>query len=459
MKRFCLLALALLSGCNLSPRSQPPAMDVPLQFKEGWKLAQPADHQPRGAWWSAFHDAELNRLLQGVEVSNQSLQSAAARAENAAAILTSAKLSFLPTADAATGVTRSNNGSGGNVANLPGRSGIQDIRSVNGSVRWEIDVWGRIRHGAKAAQADAEAAQADVESMRLSLQTQAAQTYFSLRAADAQKQLLQGEVDSYQKSLGLTQNREQQGVASQADVAQAQTQLANARVALIEIDVQRATFEHALAALTGQAPNGFNVKAAALAAQAPKLPGTLSSTLLQRRPDIAAAERRVAAANERIGAAKAAFFPALSITGQTGWRGLADILTEANNLWSLGGALAQPLLDSGQRLVAKAQASATWKGSVADYRQTVLTALQETEDSLATLRILALAATAQEAAVRSARDSERIAKSQYEAGTVSYLNVIVAQATALNAERAAIDLRLRRLNATVALIKALGGSW
>jgi NodT family efflux transporter outer membrane factor (OMF) lipoprotein len=326
-------------------------------------------------------------------------------------------------------------------------------------MNWEIDLWGRLRHLAKAATADTEAARADVESTLLSLQSQAAQAYFSLRAADAQEELLESEVANYQKSLDLNVNREAQGIATKADIAQAQTQLATTRAALIEIGVQRATLEHALATLTGVAPADFGLKRVGLKADIPVLPSAAPSTLLERRPDVAGAERRVAAANERVGAAHAAFFPNLTLSADTGWRGLTNVFSKANNFWSLGADVAEPILDSGQRIAQSREAKAVWKETVADYRQTVLTALQEAEDQISTLRILALESVAQDEAIRAARENERISRNQYEAGTLSYLNVVVAQAAALTAERNAIDLRVRRLNATAALIKALGGGW
>ncbi len=459
------LFIALGGGCNFTPEYRAPEMEMPTRFKESgdWKLARPAAHLPRGDWWSIFYDAELNTIMKAVEVSNQSLQSAAARAEGTAALLKSAKMAFIPTLDAFASATRSKSGSGGGSTNpnsLTSRgSGLQKSRSVFFATAWEADLWGRLRRGAGAATADAQAAQADVESTLLSLQSQAAQTYFSLRATDAQKRLLENEVASYQKSLDLTKNREAQGVASGADIALAQTQLANARVALIEVGVQRATLEHALAALTGRVPASFGLKEATLARGIPSLPAAAPSTLLQRRPDIAAAERRVAAANERVGVARAAFFPSLVLNADTGWRGLADLFAKSNNFWSLGVDLAEPILDRGQRIADKAQADAAWKGTVADYRQTVLTALQEAEDALATLRILAEESIAQDEALRAALGSERIATNQYKAGTLGYINVVIVQAAAFAAERNSLDLQLRRLNATVALIKAMGGAW
>lgn len=468
MTRFLFPLLTLVAaGCSFSPKKQAPAMSLPAKFKEGsgWKVAEPADHLPRGNWWSIFHDKDLDAIMASLEVSNQSLQSAVAKAQQTSALLTAAKLAFLPTASATSDYTVNLSGALGGSGNANSinaarsGSGVKRIQSVGGTANWELDVWGRLRHTAKATKADSEAAMADVESTRLTLQAQAAQSYFSLRAADAQRQLLEQQVASYAKSLQLTQNRKAQGVASEADVALAATQLATSRAALIETGVTRATMEHAIAVLTGRAPADFGLKPATLASHIPAVPSTAPSTLLQRRPDIAAGERRVAAANERIGASIAAFFPTISLGAATGWRALANLFAQGNNFWSFGPDATLNLLDSGQRLAAKAQADATWRQAVADYRQAVLTAMQESEDALSTLRILAAESVAQDEAVRAARESERIANNQYEAGTLSYINVTTAQAAALNAERSAIDLRSRRLNATVALVKALGGGW
>lgn len=467
MKRIlAIFPVLLLSGC-LSPRKQAPAIHLPPKFKEGgaWKVAQPADHLPRGHWWDVFHDRDLDAIMGSLEISNQSLQSAIAAAEQSAALLTSSKFAFLPTAGASTDYTHNKSGSLGgassaNALNARGAgSGVKNIQSLTGTTSWEIDLWGRLRHTARAAKADVEAAKADVESTRLSLQAQAATSYFSLRAADAQRRLLERQVAGYEKSWLLTKNRKAQGVASEADVAQAETQLATARAALIEVGVQRATLEHAIAVLTGRAPADFGLRPAMLASHIPTLPANTPSTLLERRPDIAAGERRVAAANERVGAAIAAFFPTISLSADTGWRALMNLLAQSNNFWSLGADATLNILDRGQRLATKLQSDATWRQTVADYRQTVLTAMQETEDALSTLRILAAEAEAQDNAVRAARESERVTSNQYAAGTLSYINVATAQAAALNAERGSIDIHVRRLNATVALIKALGGGW
>jgi NodT family efflux transporter outer membrane factor (OMF) lipoprotein len=451
--------LAAGGGCAFTPKKQAPAMEIPANFKEGrgWKVAAPSAHVPRGEWWGIFHDPELSAILRSVNVSNQSLQSSAAVAEGMAALLKGAKLALLPTAGVSASTTHSK-ASTQTFSATGGRS-VENIRSVSGTASWEMDLWGRLRHGAGAATGDLQAALANVESLRLSLQSQAAQAYFSLRATDAQKRLLAGEVASYEQALELTKNREQQGVASSADVALAQTLLATTRVAMIELEVQRATLEHSLAMLTGRAPAAFDMRQGRLTATIPSWPSSTPSALLERRPDIAAAERKVAAANERVGAARAAFFPTITLSASNGWIGFAELFAKSNNFWSLGASAAWSILDSGQRIAAKAQADAQWKQTVADYRQTVLTALQGTEDSLSTLRILAREAVAQEQAVHAARETERIAMNQYKAGTANYIVVVTAQAVALSAENNAITLRLRRLNATVALITALGGGW
>jgi len=447
----------LLAGCSLVAPKQHPDVGLPANFKESgiWKAGHPAAHVPHGDWWKLFHDQELSSLLTRVQVSNASLASAEAKAREAAALIISARLSFLPTLAADASATRSSGRSGTSGSG----GGTTTQHAISATSSWEIDLWGRLRHSARATTADAESAAADVEATRLSLQSQAAQTYFSLRSVDAQRDLLDRQIQSYEKSLEITKNRYAQGVASQGDVAQAESQLAATRSAAIETGVQRATLEHALAVLVGQAPSSFSLGKGSLTMSVPGVPSSTPSRLLERRPDISSAERRVAAANERIGAAKAAFFPTLSLGASGGWSGSGSLFAAPARFWSLGPDLAAPILDGGQRLAAKAQADATYDQTVADYRQTVLTALQETEDSLSTLRVLEHEAQAQQAAVRAARDSERIALNEYKAGTNNYLNVSVAQAAALTAERNALDLQARRLNASVSLMTALGGAW
>jgi len=456
MRLSLLLTAFLLASCSIQAPVSHPETNLPADYKESgiWKHARPLAHVPRGEWWSIFHDRELDSLIRRVNVSNQSLRSAVANAEQAAALVKAAKLAFLPTLDADASAIRSSGSSSGTTT-----SRVRNQQSIGASLSWEIDLWGRLLHLARATTADAEAAAADVESLKLSLQAQTAQTYFSLRAVDAQRDLLETQIGSYQKSLDLTRNRYAQGVASRGDVAQAETQLASTQASAVDLKLQRATLEHALAVLVGVPPSALSLPERTLARRTPGVSPGAPSQLLERRPDIAAAERRVAAANERIGAARAAFFPSLTLDAEGGWRGTSGLLAAPTRFWSLGPTLAAPLFDRGQRLAEKARADAAYDGTVADYRQTVLTAMQETEDALAGLRLLAQQADAQDRAVRAARESERIALNQYKAGTVSYLNVAVVQAAALNAERASIELQAHRLNAAVALVKALGGGW
>ena len=474
MKRLLFLPILFAVGCSFSPKPQPPVVAAPTAFKQGsieWKTARPADHEPRGNWWEVFKDPALDALLEKVASSNQSLEAAVARADQAAAMLVSTRLAFLPTLNANASITKSKSGafggssyndstgSGGGASAVP-----RNIQSVTINSSWEIDLWGRMRHAAKAATANYEASESDATALLLSLQANAARTYFLFRAAGAEEKSLKGQAESQATSLEITRNREAAGQASRSDVALAETQLATTQAAMQEAVLRRATLENALALLAGCAPADFSVPSGQLTTRVPRVPAAVPSTLLERRPDIAAAERRVAAANERVGVARAAFFPTLTLTGNTGWRALADgglaaLITSANNFWALGAQGALAVLNSGQRIAAKRQAEASWREMVADYRQTALNGFRETEDALATLRILAAESRNQEEAVRASQESVRIASNQYKAGTLNYLNVVIAQTAALNAERAAIDVQARRLTATVDLIAALGGGW
>jgi NodT family efflux transporter outer membrane factor (OMF) lipoprotein len=450
MRRYFLFTPLLLAGCNLIPPVARPDMPLPPGFKEGgiWKQATPSAHLDRGKWWAAFSDPVLDGLIQRVNVSNQSLVSSAAQAREVSALLASAKLAFFPSVEGDASYVRQRQ---------TGSASTQ--RSIGLSSTWELDLWGKLRHQASATFADAQTAAADTESLKLSLQSQTAQTYFSLRATDAKLDLYHSELESYKKSLQLTQNRYNQGVASRSDVAQSQSQLASTEAEAIDLESQRAILEHALAVLTGLPPSSMSIGKTQLSSKVPSVPAATPSSLLQRRPDIASAERKVAAANQRIGAAKAAFYPTVTLDGSGGWRGSSGLLTAPNRYWSVGPSVTAPIFDRGALLAQKGQADATYEATVADYKQVVLTALQETEDALSTLRLLDRELKSEEDAVKAARDNERITMNQYQEGTVSYLNVVTAQATALTTERTAIDLRASRLNNTVALFKAIGGKW
>jgi NodT family efflux transporter outer membrane factor (OMF) lipoprotein len=459
---WAVAALLALAACVVGPDYQRPDAPVPEAYKETaqWKTARPADGVPRGPWWKIFDDPQLHDLAEQVAISNQTVRAAEAQVRQALALVEIARAGYFPFVTGSAAYTRAQSSSTLARSALAGDTLTTDYRlPVN--LSWEIDLWGRIRRTVEASQDSAQASAADLESARLSAQSALAQAYFQLRTVDAQRDLLAATVAAYQKSLELTRNRYRSGVAGKADVLLAQTQLESTRAQLIDLGVQRAQLEHAVALLIGRPASAFTLAAAAFKPAAPAVPVGLPSELLERRPDIAAAERRVAAANAQIGVASAAFFPRLTLNLLAGFESgdIADLLTWPSHFWSLGPALAQTLFAGGSLQALTDQARAAYDGAVASYRQTVLTGFQEVEDNLAALRILEEEALVQEAAVRAARQSLAVATNQYRAGTVSYLNVLIAQTVALANERAAVDIAGRRLTATVLLIKALGGGW
>ncbi len=452
------VAVALLGGCAIGPNYQRPTLDVGAAYKENadWKPAEPRDEIPRGKWWLAFADADLNALMEQVEVSNQSLKVAEARYRQATASVQSARTSFFPSLSATTGATKSRAASRGGAT-------PDTTTSYNAGLNasWEIDVWGRVRRQVEASGASAEASRADLESVRLSLQSELAINYFQLRVTDEQKQLLADTVDAYKKSLELTNNRYNVGVAAKGDVVQAQAQLRSTEAQALDLGVTRAQLEHAIATLIGKPPAAFSLAPKPFTLKMPHVPVGVPSALLERRPDIAAAERRAAAANAQIGVAIGAYFPSLSLSGNVGqtsstW---SKLLSASNRAWSLGPDLALTLLDFGKRGAATDSAVAAYDQAAATYRQTVLDGLQEVEDNLAALRILEEEAVIQADAVKLARESVLLTTNQYKAGTVSYLNVVTVQASQLSNERTAVSLLGRRLSAAVGLIRALGGGW
>ena len=452
----------LLPACAVGPDYQRPSAPVPEAYKEtaGWKTAQPLDALPRGAWWKVFNDPQLDDLAEQINISNQTVLAAEAQVRQALALVQIARASYFPFVTGGFTYTRAQSSStltrGQLFAGVPTSDFLLPI-----NLDWEADVWGRIRRTVEASRDTAEANVADLESARLSAQSALAQAYFQLRTVDTQRQLLEATVAAYQKALELTQNRYGSGVAGKADVLQAQTQLESTKAQLIDLGVQRAQLEHAIAILIGKPPSTFSLAAAPFNPVPPAVPVGLPSELLERRPDIAAAERRAAAANAQIGVAKAAFFPkfTLSLSGGFESGAFADLFSWPSHFWSLGPALAQTLFAGGSLQALSDQARAAYDGTVASYRQSVLTGLQEVEDNVAALRILEREALVQEAAVKAAQQSLTVTRNQYKAGTVSYLAVIVAQTIALTNERAAVDIAGRRMTATVLLIKALGGGW
>jgi len=448
-------AVALLAGCAAAPAYVPPAIAVASEYKEAqpsgvWQPAQP-DIAAAAVSWEVFDDPVLESLIADVDLSNQNLRIAEAQLRGARAAVAAARADLYPGVSAGASASRGRSPTGT----------TSDSYSVGAGASWEVDLWGRVRAGVAAARSGAEASAADLAAARLSAHALLAQSYFQLRVADAQRRLLGETVASYQRSLQLTRDRLAAGVATRADVAQAEAQLKTAEAQRMDVGIARAQLEHAIALLTGRAPSSFTLDEGGLPEAVPPIPPGLPSRLLERRPDIAAAERQVAAANARIGLARAAYFPSLTLSADVGLRSsrFGDLFSLPARVWSLGPALAALLFDAGARDAATEQALAGYDATVAAYRQTVLAAFREVEDSLVALRLLADEEALQREVLAAARISLDIVTLQYKAGTVSYLNVIQAQTTVLQSEQAVLSLRGRRLVASVALLRAIGGDW
>ena len=445
----------------VGPRYNKPEVTAPIEYKESseWKIAQPRDAINRGPWWEVFGDPQLNALVQQVEVSNQTVRVAEARLRQAEALVEQTRAGFLPTVTGSTGATRSRtpNVSGASAAS----SAPANVYNLALSASWAPDLWGSVRSAVDVNLANAQTSAANLGGVRLLAQAQLAINFFQLRALDSQRQLLENTVAAYQKSLDLTRNRYNAGVAARAEVVLAQTQLRSTQAQLIDVGVQRAQLEHAIAILVGKAPADFALPPAPLALTVPVMPPGLPSDLLERRPDIAAAERQMAAANAQIGVAQAAYFPTLTLNGVFGFRANTpqNWLVSPSRLWSVGPALAETLFDGGSRDAVKKQAEAAYDANVATYRQTVLNAFKEVEDNLSALRTLEAEAQTQDEAVQSSRLSTELTLNQYKAGTVNYLNVVTVQAMQHNNEATAVKILGQRLVAAVALVQALGGGW
>ncbi len=456
----CAIFFALISliACAVGPDYQRPALPVPAAYKEGklWKEAQPRDNEIRGGWWTVFNDNDLNALVEEVTISNQSLAQAEAQYRQALTLVQGARANAYPRITVSPTATRSRSA----MSSATGSETTSQF-SLPFNAAWTVDIWGRVRRQVESSVAGAQASAANLQALRLLLQTELAQDYFLLRISDTQKKILDETVTAYQKALELTLNRYNAGVAAKADVVQATTQLRSAQAQAIDLGIQRAQLEHAIALLIGKAPAKFSIAPAPYSPVIPKIPSGIPSDLLERRPDIASAERTMAAANAQIGIAKSAYYPALTLSATSGYQNtlLADLLSAPGFFWSLGPALAQTLFDGGVIKAQTEQAIALYDASVAAYRQVILTSFQEVEDSLAALTILNEEAQVQEEALSSARESVVLTTNQYKAGTVSYLNVIAAQTIALTNEKTALGIRSQRLNASVLLIKALGGGW
>jgi NodT family efflux transporter outer membrane factor (OMF) lipoprotein len=477
----CTLALACgaLTACSVGPDYKRPQADTPPAFKEaaGWKLAEPSDTAPRGNWWDVYDDPALDKLVKQVQISNQNVRVAEAQYREALALVSQARANYFPLVSANASTTRSQNalvtgvsgagtpatgGTGtGQNQTIPGASGTRTTDRVGLSLSWEIDVWGRIRRQVESNQAAAVASQSDLANALLSAQAMLVLSYLQLRATDTDIDLYEKSIVSYERALKITMNRYDAGVAQRTDVTQAQGQLESAKAAGYDLQVTRATLEHAVAVLVGKPPAELDIERTNTLPDVPKSPVLVPASLLERRPDIAAAERRAAAANALIGVARAAYFPDLTLSGSGGYESntFNHLFSVPNRFWSLGPELAQTIFDAGAIHAQVKQNIAAYDASVATYRETVLTAFQDVEDNLATLRWLGQEATAEAAAAAAAEQTLSITENQYQAGTVDYLNVVIAQQAALTAERAVRDLANRRLTASVGLLKALGGGW
>lgn len=456
-------ALALLSACTVGPDYVRPTATpiMPTTYKEvqGWKPAQPQDSVLREAWWELFADPQLTALEEQVVISNQNVLAAEARYRQARALIQAARAGYFPTVTV--GASAINSRPSGNLGGRTTSPAATTTETLPIDFSWEADLWGRIRRSVEASTASAQASAADLAAARLSAQAGLAQAYFQLRTLDSQRQFLETTVSYYQKSLDLTQNRYASGVVARSDVLQAETQLKSAQAQLLDVGVQRAQLEHAIALLIGKPAAEFSLPFAPLDALPPTIPVGVPSELLERRPDIASAERQMAAANAQIGVARAAWFPTLTLSASGGLQatGLSHWLTWPSRFWSVGPAISETVYDGGLRSAQDEQVRAAFDASVAAYRQTVLTGFQEVEDNLAALRILEEEARVQDETVAAARQTVTITDNQYRAGTVSYLNVLVAQTTEVANELAAIGIRGRRMTASVLLIQALGGGW
>ncbi|HLJ49904.1 MAG TPA: efflux transporter outer membrane subunit [Bryobacteraceae bacterium] len=468
--RAALIAAAfLLSSCMVGPKYKKPDVQVPAAFKEAppdsfketkdWKFAQPGAPALPPNWWEAFADPQLTALEEQAVTGNQNLKIAEARFRQARALIRFNRASEFPTISTTPGIASVRESA--NRPYFPLRPSSTGDFTLPFDLSYEVDLWGRVRRTVNAAREEAQATAADLATATLSIQAELAYDYFELRAADAQKQLLDDTVKAYSDALRLTQNRFEGGAVPKSDVAQAQTQFDTATAQQTDIGVERAQYEHAIATLLGKPPAQFSLAAAPLGTTPPAVPVGLPSQLLERRPDVAAAERRIEEANEQIGIARAAFFPTVTLGASAGIEGssILNWLNWPSRFWAVGPSLAQTLFDAGRRHAGSDAAVASYDAAVANYRETTLTAFQQVEDSLAALRILENEEKQQRSAVASAEEALQIFINRYQGGVDNYLQVITAQTTALTNQRNEIDIQRRRMDASVLLIKALGGGW
>ncbi|HEY3785088.1 MAG TPA: efflux transporter outer membrane subunit [Steroidobacteraceae bacterium] len=445
--------LALVSACAVGPDYKRPAFNTTPTYKEenGWKPSEPADTLDRGPWWLVFHDELLSSLETQVNISNENIQAAEAAFEESRALVRQAQAGLWPSVSV----------SGGRERTATASQAPRTLDSVGASANWDIDVWGQIRRTVESDRASAQASAATLAAARLSAQAELATDYFQLRAQDQLQVILDDIVAAEQLSLKITENRYRVGVAAKADVVTAQTQLLSSQAQQVSAPLQRAILEHAIAVLVAQQPAGFSLPVAPIRSDVPTVPAGVPSSLLERRPDVAEAERKVAAANAQIGVAVSAFFPSLTLSGSDDYTGntISRLIRTSNRVWQFGPSLALSVFDAGLRRAQVAEARAAYQASVDSYRQTVLAGIQQVEDQIATLRILDQQGVIEDATVKAAREAETLTLNQYKAGTVPYSSVITAQTTRLTSEETALSVLSGRLQASVALIEALGGGW
>jgi NodT family efflux transporter outer membrane factor (OMF) lipoprotein len=456
---------ALAAACAVGPDYHRPQFDAAADYKEAadWKPSQPNDVLSRGPWWKIFNDDVLDGLEAQIDISNQNVKAAEAAFEQSRALVSQARAGFWPTIGARLGLQRE--GQPGGTTNAAGvltsTTRTSNTYTASASANWDIDIWGRIRRTTESSVASAQASSAALAGARLSAQAELATDYFELRAQDQLQKLLDDTVEAETQSLHITESRYKFGVAARADVVTAQTQLLGSQAQQVNARIQRAVLEHAVAVLIGKQPAEFSVAPAAMRSDVPTVPAGVPSTLLERRPDVAEAERKMAAANAQIGVAKAGYFPDLTLTGQDQYTSttFSRLIRSSNRIWAAGPALAQTIFDGGLVRAQVRGARAGYEGTVDSYRQTVLASFQQVEDEIVTLRVLEQEGAIEDETVKKAREAEALTLNQYKAGTVPYSSVITAQTTRLSAEETALQVLSTRLQASVALIEALGGGW
>jgi NodT family efflux transporter outer membrane factor (OMF) lipoprotein len=460
--QFCLAAVLALAGCAVGPKYVRPTAEIPAEYKEAgeWKTAQPNDQNLGGSWWEIFQDPQLNNLEEQINVSNQNLKAAEAEYTQSRALLRYDRAAYYPAINGGASATRNR------ISNNRPPSLVTDGRTYSDfqiplELSYELDVWGRVRKTVEAQRGQAQASAADLATVNLSLHAQLALFYFQARSLDAQEQLLNSTVEQYEQAFALTDSRFKGGIASEVEVQQASTQLETTRAQAIDVGVLRSQFEHAIATLIGKPPASFTLPPLPLTSPPPAIPAQLPSDLLERRPDIAAAERRMASANAQIGVAKAAYYPVIGLSALGGFESgvISTLISGPSILWSAGASAAVPIFDAGRRRANVDQAAAAYDETVANYRQTVLTGFQQVEDNLAALRILEKEADTQQRAVVASQKSLDLSLTRYRGGITSYLEVTTAQSAALVDEVTAVNILGRRLTSAVLLIQALGGGW